>query len=265
MGGWSPGRDPLFGCCAAFPSPSFCKSPILCPRSRSSHTQPSTCLGQAAELLASLVPHPPGDALSSQPVFPSTPPTFSSHAQSHRQPCDTAGTLCGLLSFSPRQQGRVSKPRSGRAPRKEREGTKSRAPAQSPPSNGPASRPPLRGRGRAAAWHRACPRPSGASFGEWRLTAGVADGSGRHEEMKSARLRSPPQPLQSQRLMQKVQEAPGYHHVCGNSCHCWAGASAWHLLVTSWVGLASRQRPLTECWMKEAFLLHLCGEKRGGA
>lgn len=145
--GGSPGRDPLFGCCAAFPSPSFCKSPILCPRSRSSHTQPSTCLGQAAELLAPLVPHPPGDALSSQPVFPSTPPTFSSHAQSHRQPCDTAGTLCGLLSFSPRQQGRVSKPRSGRAPRKEREGTKSRAPAQSPPSNGPASRPPLRAEG----------------------------------------------------------------------------------------------------------------------
>lgn len=46
---------------------SFCKSPILCPRSHSSHTQLSTCLGQAAELLTSWVltcpagcPSPPG-------------------------------------------------------------------------------------------------------------------------------------------------------------------------------------------------------------
>lgn len=48
-----PGRDPLFGCCA-FLSTSFRKSPILCSRPQPSHTQPSTCLGQATELLTFL-------------------------------------------------------------------------------------------------------------------------------------------------------------------------------------------------------------------
>lgn len=91
-----------------------------------------------------------------------------------------------------------------------------------------------------------------------------ADDSGRNvRRWKRPALHSPTlTPFRSQSLMQKVQEAPGYGHVCGNSRHCWAGTSAWHLLVTSWVVLASRQRPLTECWMKEAFLLHLCGERQ---
>lgn len=96
--------------------------------------------------------------------------------------------------------------------------------------------------------------------------AGVfADDSGRNvRRWERPALHSPTLTrFQSQSLMQKVQEAPGYRHVCGNSCHCWAGASVWHLLVTSWAGLASRQRPLTECWMKEAFLLHLWGEGPG--
>lgn len=100
------------------------------------------------------------------------------------------------------------------------------------------------------------------------MAGAFADGSGRNvRRWRRPALHSPtPTPFQPQSLlMQKVQEAPGCRHVCscGNSCHCWAGASAWHLLVTSWVGWASRQRPLTECWMKEAFLLHLWGEKQG--
>lgn len=90
-----------------------------------------------------------------------------------------------------------------------------------------------------------------------------ADDAGRNVRWKRPALHSPTlTPFQSRSLMQRVQEVLGYRHVCGNSCHCWAGASAWHLLVTSWAGLASRQRPLTECWMKEAFLFHLWGERQ---
>lgn len=261
--GWVSGKRPALWVLCCFPI-----LVLLRPRSHSSHIQPSTCLGQATELLTSSGSPP---ALQTAPL-----PSLSSHPRRLRfrlmlnptgRPCDTVGTLCGLLSLlSPDNKGRVPKRRSG-PPGRRREGTKGAGtcpvPAQQRPSNLTFS-PGLR-----AGWqpgHQGMPpMPSCASFGEWCLMAGVCWWFRQKcEEMKTAHFTLPhPNPFQSQSLMQKVQEAPGYHHVCGSSCHCWAGASAWHLLVTSWVGLASRQRPLTECWMKEAFLLHLCGEKQG--
>lgn len=92
-----PGRDRLFGCFAVLPSMSFYKSPILCPRSHPSYTQPSNCPGQATELpnpFDSLSP-PQAARLFPASASPPTPPDPSAGPLTQQGPC-VGFCLCSL-------------------------------------------------------------------------------------------------------------------------------------------------------------------------
>lgn len=200
---------------------SFCKLSILCSRSHPSHTQPSPCLGQATELLTSFLF---STCLQAAPLVrpsasPSMLPTFSSHVSPTGRPCDPAEALCGLLSFSDQPTG-DSPPNTVQEPKRVKGGDK-----------GPGGLPSLclaavqhpdlllfwGKAGTAAGASGPAPLcPPRTSFGETCVMAGVfADDSGRNvRRWEWPALHSPTLTrFQSQSLMQKVQEAPGYRHV----------------------------------------------------
>lgn len=67
------------------------------------------------------------------------------------------------------------------------------------------------------------------------VAGAFADDSGRNvRRWKGPALHLPTLTPSGPKVSCKRNRRPwGYRHVCGNSCHCWAGVSAWHLLVTS--------------------------------
>lgn len=118
----------MFWGSAALPPISFCKLPILCPGSHPSRTQPSSCLGQATELLLSFL-------FSTCPArrLPLSPQLQHPHSCCPHSPLlpnpmgwpqDPARALGGLLSLlSPANKRRALKPLS-RPPGGQREGRK---------------------------------------------------------------------------------------------------------------------------------------------
>lgn len=150
---------------------------------------------------------------------PSMLPTFSSHAGPTGRPCDPAEALCGLLSFSAQPTG-DSPPNTVQEPRRVKGGDKGPGGL---PSLCPAAvqHPDLLlfwGKaGTAAGASGPAPLcPPRTRFGETCVVAGVfADDSGRNvRRWERPALHSPTLTrFQSQSLMQKVEEAPGYRHV----------------------------------------------------